>query len=65
MTKTMLVKWLEEKHTATFNKVREQYNQVMADYKEMWAEKTQLRETAVQIAELISKADDICEEWIK
>lgn len=64
MTKTMLVKWLEEKHTATFNKVREQYNQVMADYKEMWAEKTQLRETAVQIAELISKADDICEEWI-
>ena len=65
MTKTMLVKGLEEKHTATFNKVLEQYNQAMAEYKEMWAEKTQLRETAVQIAELISKADDICEEWIK
>lgn len=65
MTKTMLVKWLEEKHIATFNKVREQYNQVMDDYKETWVEKTRLRETAVQIAELISKADDICEEWIK
>lgn len=39
MTKTMLVKWLEEKHIATFNKVREQYNQVWMTIKKRGSKK--------------------------
>lgn len=65
MTKTMLVKWLECKRDSALSDVQKQFKQAMADYIEQRDEKINLKQTAAQISELISKADDICEEWIE
>ncbi|MBO5921932.1 MAG: hypothetical protein J6Q48_06045 [Bacteroidaceae bacterium] len=65
MTKKQLIKWLENKQHEAIETAKEKFSEMMDEYITKRNEIMKLDETASQIAELISKADDIVDAWKK
>lgn len=64
MTKRILIKWLEDKQSEALHNAKMQYDMAEQAYLEKRNTVMQISETAEQIHSLVSKADDILNDWL-
>lgn len=64
MTKRILIKWLEDKQSEALHNAKMQYDMAEQAYLEKRNTVMQISETAEQIHSLVSKADDILDDWL-